>query len=168
MLGTTNSVIPSVQVGAGIPLQSTSAVGYPSAIPQPSLLPVQGGAIAQIVFGAFCIGRIFWVPLLLIINYNFYKGYLSGKITYDTEKYDKLINVPGYKAAESYLGASIKAYDEKRGFVYAYLTPNGNVRAVLAMILFAAAGALFIAAGIIGYKRASKLHKYLASINVKK
>ena len=47
MLGTTNSVIPSVQVGAGIPLQSTSAVGYPSAIPQPSLLPVQGGAIAQ-------------------------------------------------------------------------------------------------------------------------
>ena len=47
MLGTTNSVIPSVQVGAGIPLQSTSAVGYQSAIPQPSLLPVQGGAIAQ-------------------------------------------------------------------------------------------------------------------------
>ena len=129
---------------------------------------IKGGAIAQIVFGAFCIGRIFWVPLLLIINYNVYKGYLSGKITYDTEKYDKLINVPGYKAAESYLGASIKAYDEKRGFAYAYLTPNGNVRAVLAMIFFAAAGALFIAAGIIGYKRASKLHKYLASINVKK
>ena len=47
MLGTTNSVIPSVQVGAGIPFQSTSAVPYQSAIPQPSLLPVQGGAIAQ-------------------------------------------------------------------------------------------------------------------------
>ena len=41
------SVIPSVQVGAGIPFQSTSAVPYQSAIPQPSLLPGQAGAIAQ-------------------------------------------------------------------------------------------------------------------------
>ena len=44
---TNPSLIPSVQVGAGIPLQSTSAAVIPSAIPQAGLVPGQIGSVAQ-------------------------------------------------------------------------------------------------------------------------
>ena len=44
---TNPSLIPSVQVGAGIPLQSTSAAVIPSAIPQAGLAPGQIGSVAQ-------------------------------------------------------------------------------------------------------------------------
>ena len=75
---------------------------------------------------------------------------------------------PGYKKYADFLGASIKARYTKSSYAYAYLDANANVRAIIAMIFFATAACLFIAAGVIGYKRATKLHKYLASISVKK
>ena len=129
---------------------------------------IQGGAIAQMVFGVICIGRIFWIPVQLILNYNVYIGYVTGKTDFDHEKYSYYSQVPAYKTAERFLGESIKAKYKNSRYAFAFLTPNGNVRAAIAMILFAAAGALFIAAGVIGFKRARKLHRYLASINVKK
>ena len=129
---------------------------------------IQGGAIAQIIFGAVCIGRIFWIPVQLIINYNIYIGYVSGKTTFDTDEYQYYTQVPAFKTAEKFLGESIKAKHKNSKYAFAFLTPDGNIRAIIAMILLAAAGGLFIAAGVIGFKRARKLHRYLASINVKK
>lgn len=129
---------------------------------------IKAGAIAQIVFGAVCFGRIFWVPLQLIKYYNIYIGYVNGKTTYDTSTYDNYSDVPAFKTAERYLGESIKAKYKGSKYAFAYLTPDGNVRAVIAIILFALAAGFFIAAGITGFKRATKLHRYLSSINVKK
>lgn len=129
---------------------------------------ILGGAIAQIVFGCFCVGRIFWIPLQLIFNYSTYMGYRTGKIDFDHEKYTKYTEVPAFVNAQKNLGKSITAKYEDRNYAFAFLTPNGYVRGAIAMVLFALAAAFFITAGIIGVKRANKLHRYLASINVKK
>lgn len=111
------------------------------------------GAIFQIIFGAVCIVRMFYVPIILINSYHDYKKYASG-----TSK---------YKEAVKNLGASITAKDTS-SYAHAFLTPNGTARGIIAMIFFAIAGALFISAGVIGYLRSQKLTKYLNSINEKK
>ena len=128
----------------------------------------KAGAIAEIVFGAACVGRIFWVPLQLIINYSTYMGYRNGKIAYDTEAYSSYLDVPAYKSAERYLGASVRARYEGTQYAYSFLKLDGTGRGILAMIFLVIAAGFFIASGVIGFKRADKLQKYLASINVKK
>ena len=117
----------------------------------------KAGSIAQIVFGAICAVRIFYIPIILIKNYKDYNDAVKAG-QYNTAK---------YKNAVENLGATITAKNSSQ-FANAFLTPNGTVRGILAMILFAGAAGLFIAAGIIGYLRSQKLNKYLDSINEKK
>ena len=117
----------------------------------------KAGSIAQIVFGAICAVRIFYIPIVLIKNYKDYNDAVKAG-QYNTAK---------YKNAVENLGATITAKNSSQ-FANAFLTPNGTVRGILAMILFAGAAGLFIAAGIIGYLRSQKLNKYLDSINEKK
>lgn len=107
------------------------------------------GSIALIVFGGICIARIFWIPLLIIINYNAWvadgkpkkSGYLDfiGK-TITTDNYNQLT----------------------------FLPTDGNVRAILAIVSLVFAAALLIAAGYIGVVRSKKLTTYLNSINQNK
>jgi hypothetical protein len=40
------------------------------------------GSIALIVFGGICVGRMFYMPLSLITNYNAYVGMLADQTTY--------------------------------------------------------------------------------------
>ncbi|MCR5350000.1 MAG: hypothetical protein K6E20_03310 [Acholeplasmatales bacterium] len=110
------------------------------------------GSIFQIIFGAVCIGRMFYIPLMLIRYYNIYKKGNTAK---------------GYAKAVENLGNSIKAKDTS-SYAHAFFPSSGTARGITAMILFAIAGGLFIAAGVIGYLRSQKLTKYLNSINEKK
>lgn len=109
-------------------------------------------SISLFVFGGVCLGRIFWVPLLLMINYNIWtKDPTSAK---------------GTKAG-NYLAKTITSKGTS-GYAVAFLPSDGNLRAIMAMIFFAAAGVCFIVAGVIGVKRSVKLSNYLESINEKK
>lgn len=128
------------------------------------------GSIAQIVFGGICFARIFYVPLLLMINYNnFVSGFKKYLETKDTA--DKA----AYEVYEKYLGATITngtkvSLDASTNETYlvSYLSCDGNFRAIIAMVFFALAGVAFVAAGIIGYMRAKKLATYLNSLVEKK
>ena len=110
------------------------------------------GSIFQVIFGVVCFGRMFYIPRILIKYYNIYKKGSGAK---------------GYNKAVKNLGASITARNGS-SYAHAFLTPNGTARGIIALIFFAAASALFIAAGIIGVLRANKLNRYLSSIEEKK
>lgn len=119
-----------------------------------------GGAYAQLIFGAVCIGRIFYIPLILVIKYN---QFLSS-LTYDeAQKTWGVTNQEAYDASAKYLGATIRSKYEGN-VANAFLPSSGNFRGIAAMVLFAIAALCFIAAGVIGYKRAKTLNAYMESI----
>ncbi len=133
----------------------------------------KSGAIAQIVFGCICVARIFYIPLIIMVQFNIFlnaqnwiKDYNAGAIDNATFKdYQEMANVS--KGAKNYLGPTVTSYYENNRYANAFLPANGNFRAIFAMILFGCAAALFITAGVIGYQRSKKLKTYLDSINVK-
>jgi hypothetical protein len=118
------------------------------------------GAIAQIVFGGVCAARILYIPLILVINYAKY----MSSVDYNEET-GKLVFIDQAKAeeAKNYLGATIISKYEGT-VANAYLPASGYFRGISAMVLFALAAACFIAAGIIGYKRAKTLESYMNSL----
>lgn len=129
----------------------------------------KSGAIAQIVFGAICFARIFYVPLILLINFNKYiAAYNWLQANTGAKPSEKRAQNAIMNEAKNYLGVTITSYYEKNNFANAFLPASGNFRAIAAMIFFACAGVLFVLAGIIGYQRSNKLSKYLESINIKK
>lgn len=114
------------------------------------------GSIALIVFGGVCAARMFYIPLVLIVNYSIYEDCIAkGDKTSDT-----------YLNAKDNLGATITSVDQKL-VANAFLPSSGTFRGVFAMVLFAIAAAAFITAGVIGFMRSQKLSKYLDSINEK-
>lgn len=114
------------------------------------------GSIAEIVFGGVCAARMFYIPLVLIVNYATYSECVAAGDT-ESEKYNN---------AASNLGATITSKD-RHLVANAFLPSSGTFRGVTAMIFFAIAALCFIAAGVIGYMRAQKLSTYLDSINEK-
>lgn len=115
------------------------------------------GAIAQMVFGAVCIGRIFWLPLNLIINYNTYVNLKGLKKLTESQK-------ASYDNAKAQLAKTILSKHEGTKYATAFLPADGNFRGIVAIVLLVLAAVAFIAAGIIGYKRAQKLSTYLESL----
>ena len=112
------------------------------------------GSIALAVFGAICAARIFYVPIILMVQYN---------------KYDSAFKAGDRIAmndAAYYLDDTITSYYSGT-YANAFLSHSGNVRAVLAIICFAIAAAAFIAAGVLGVMRSRKLSTYLDSIKEK-
>lgn len=107
------------------------------------------GSITLMVIGGINIARMFWVPLLLIINFANWK------------------NAPAAEKAqyESILGKTIT--NDTNNLIN-YLPQDGYFRGIFAMILLAASAAFFIAAGVIGYKRAVKLNNYMESLKENK
>ena len=116
----------------------------------------KAGSIAEIVFGAVCAARMFYIPLVLIINYASYKECVDAGDTVS----DK------YKDAYKNLGATITSREDHL-VANAFLPSSGTFRGVTAMIFFAIAAVCFIAAGVIGYMRSQKLSTYLDSIKEK-
>lgn len=122
------------------------------------------GCIATIVFGGLSVARIFYYPILLIINFNSFiglvDGHLAGTLTEAQEK--------AYTDALGMLGPSVTASYTKTNLANAFFFPNGNARAATMIVLLAISAAMFIGGGVIGFMRARKLNTYLESINQKK
>ena len=110
----------------------------------------KGGSIALIAFGGICVARIFWIPLQLLI---YYPIYVNAQNAGDNETIDK---------ASKYLGQTITGH--WTGGLTRWLTYNGTVRGIVAIVFLAAAAILFILAGVIGLKRSVKLNTYLDSL----
>ncbi len=135
----------------------------------------KAGAIGQIVFGAVCIGRIFYVPVILMVQFskfmeaNDWLAYYNGLKREEQRKLKDTLEQMNTLRSESsnYLGQTITSYYNSNRYANAFLPANGYFRGISAMVLFGCAAALFIVAGIIGYQRAKKLRTYLDSINVK-
>ena len=96
--------------------------------------------------GAVCFARIFWGPLQLMIWYGQYK------------------NNPDNPEISKHLGPTVIG-DYK---TQAYLTQDGNIRAIIAIVLLAITTVLFVSAGIIGLIRAKKYAAYMATQDVTK
>lgn len=130
----------------------------------------KAGAIGQIVFGGICFARIFYIPLIILINFSKYinaYNWLQDNPTV-TDKDITGQYTTAMSEASKYLGATITSYYTSSKQANAFLPANGYFRGVASIILFVCAGALFIAAGVIGYLRAKRLSTYLESINIKK
>lgn len=112
----------------------------------------KNASLLMIGLGGVCIARIFWVPLQLMIYYNkFMSAFEAGEDT---------------KGFEKYIGKTITGY-YKGDNSFRWLTPNGNFRAILAIVFLILAGLFFIGAGLIGVRRSVKLSGYLDSIKEK-
>lgn len=107
------------------------------------------GSIAMVVIGAICAGRIFWIPLLIIIHYNAWVA--EGRLN----------NSEHIK----YIGNTITTDNYNQ---LTYLPTDGNVRGILAIVCLVGAALLFIVGGYIGMQRSRKLTTYLNSIDSKK
>ncbi len=116
------------------------------------------GAIAQLVFGAVCAARIFYIPLLLIKHYgNFVALHNVAELT-DAQKLS-------YNQSKGFLGKTIvESFSNKSMFAISFLPSDGNLRGIIAIVFFVISTICFIVAGIIGYKRAVKLSTYMASL----
>ena len=117
------------------------------------------GSIALAVFGGICVARMFYIPIVLFTNYATYTS-LYGKADL-TEAESKALD-----GAISQLGETI-TYKNGGQEAVAFLPSDGYFRGIFAMVLFALAGAAFIAAGVIGIMRSRKLSTYLDSIKEK-
>ncbi len=124
----------------------------------------KGGAIAQLVFGAICVARIFYIPLILIINYS---RYLSSVNITEVDGVTQIEKIEGmedvYSNAKNNLGATITSKYEG-SVANSFLPASGYFRGISAMVLFGLAAACFIVAGVVGYKKAKELEGYLDSI----
>ena len=116
------------------------------------------GAIAQLVFGAVCAARIFYIPLLLITHFNSFMSLYQVKDLTEAQRNTLAAN-------RSFLGKTIiQSYASESNYAISYLPSSGNFRAGLAIAFFAISTVCFVIAGIIGYKRAVKLSTYMASL----
>ena len=124
------------------------------------------GSIALAVFGAICAARIFYVPIILIKQFDKYDSAYKIVSSDTATLAEKATARADMTAAAYYLDDTITAY---YGGTYAnaFLSHSGNVRAVFAIICFALAAAGFIAAGVLGVMRSKKLSTYLDSIKEK-
>lgn len=93
-------------------------------------------------FAGISVLRIFWVPLLTIVNWKKYKnGNNDGSMFYE-----QMLNPD----------------KQKKG----YLISDGTLRGTLCIILLLCSAIAFAFAGYVGYHKARRLEKYLESINV--
>ena len=110
-------------------------------------------SIFLVGLGGICVVRMFIFPLIIMNNYGkFVEAYNNGA---DTSPYKK------------WIGSTITGYYES-GSAARWLDHSGYFRGVAAMILLAAAAALLIFAGVIGFIRSKKLTNYLNSLNQEK
>ena len=87
-------------------------------------------------FGAVCVGRIFWFPLMLITDYT---AYLANNL--ETGR----------------LGATIVG----DAMANSYLPQSGYVRAIIAIVFLVLSAFFFILSGIIAYIKSVRYQQYM-------
>ena len=107
------------------------------------------GSIILIVIGGINLARIFWVPFLLILNYNLWAS--AGEA--DKRKYEQFIG---------------KTITSDNRYLISYLPQDGNFRGWFAIILLILSAVFFISAGVIGLKKSVKLSNYMESLKENK
>lgn len=106
-------------------------------------------SITLCAIGGVCILRIFWVPMNLMIWYNQYMSARSVLTNAESTEEQIASAQSTISKAKEYLGATITSFYEGKGDVN-WLTPNGNIRGVIAIVFLSCAAAAFISAGVIG------------------
>ena len=124
------------------------------------------GSIALIVFGGICAARIFYVPIILMTQYNIYASNYEITQKEGVSAAELADAQAKMKDAGYYLEDTITSYFGG-SYANAFLSHSGNVRGVFAIICFAIAAAAFIAGGVLGMMRSRKLSTYLDSIKAK-
>ena len=94
-------------------------------------------------FGAVCIGRIFWFPLMLITDYT---AYLANNL--ETGR----------------LGATIVG----DAMANSYLPQSGYVRAIIAIVFLVLSAFFFILSGIIAYIKSVRYQQYMQGKDISK
>ena len=112
----------------------------------------KNASIFLVGLGVVCAVRMFIFPWIIMDNYNkFVTAYNNGTSTAEYKKW---------------IGATITGYYEN-GAVR-WLDHSGVFRGIAAIVFLAAAAALLISAGVIGFIRSKKLTNYLNSLNGEK
>lgn len=111
------------------------------------------------VIGGVCAARIFWVPLQLFIYYNKFMSVYDGT----QSGFDKAKDLYSSKLGATIIGQ----FDGEKRIGTGYLTMNGNVRAIIIIVLLGLAATSFIASGFINQIKSKKLNNYLTSIGEK-
>lgn len=94
-------------------------------------------------FGAVCVGRIFWFPLMLITDYT---AYLANNL--ETGR----------------LGATIVG----DAMANSYLPQSGYVRAIIAIVFLVLSAFFFILSGIIAYIKSVRYQQYMQGKDISK
>lgn len=94
-------------------------------------------------FGAVCVGRIFWFPLMLITDYT---AYLANNL--ETGR----------------LGATIVG----DAMSNAYLPQSGYVRAIIAIVFLVLSAFFFILSGVIAYIKSVRYQQYMQGKDISK
>lgn len=118
------------------------------------------------VLGGIAILRIFWYPLMLLINYNKFADLLvtdaSGAIT--LESFRAAGAAYGKVLGKTIIGQLVNGEIVTTG----YLTANGYIRAIILFVLLGCCAACFILSGFVNQIKSTKLTNYLNRINQKK
>ena len=118
----------------------------------------KNGSIALMVMGGLCVARIFWIPLQLLIYFPIYDANHAAQAGEALEKKNKAAEFLGQTITGSYAeGNSVR-----------WLTHNGTVRAIMAIVLLLIAAGCFIYAGFVGFMRSRRLTTYLESLTFEK
>lgn len=113
--------------------------------------------------------RIFWYPMLLIVNYTKYIKIFNPKGS--VEEFAKRFGEAKGSEAGQMLGSTLigeLSADGTSVIKTGYMTMDGRVRGVILMVILGSACACFLISGIINHIKSTKLHNYLERINQKK
>lgn len=126
----------------------------------------------MVCLGAMSVLRIFWYPLTTIRLYN---QMITDIKSGDYSTYSAVVSkYTGQLGASILKGTPLDASgndcsknlaDFNHIATAGFFSANGNIRGIVMIILLIISGAAFIAGGIIGYIKATKLKKYLESLN---
>ncbi len=126
----------------------------------------------MIGLGAVSVLRIFWYPLTTMKLYN---EMISQIKSGDYATYGDVVkNFNGKLGASILNGTPLDANgnncsnnlaDFDHIATAGFFSANGNIRGIVMIILLIISAASFIAGGIIGYKKSTKLKNYLDSLN---
>jgi hypothetical protein len=125
----------------------------------------------MIGLGVVSVLRIFWYPLSTMILYNnLISDIKSGNYSKFSEATYKFNNKLGASILEGTpvdkngVNCSTNLQDFDHIATAGFFSANGNIRGIVMIVLLVISAACFIAGGIIGYIKATKLKKYLASL----
>lgn len=115
--------------------------------------------------GGLCVLRIFFYPLILLVNYPKFIAIINSYPAEQIEAaHDEAIAKYGDKLGDTICGKIVDGKLVGTG----YLWNNGTFRGTLLVVLLVLAAVCFISSGVVNYYKEKKLSAYLLSINEKR